>query len=276
MELTKQANVTPTHEFLNYLNDQGKLLRVYTQNIDDLDERAGLKCGFEKDDRVVQLHGDLNTCKCTLCSFKTETTSEIQMKFKDGKPPVCPNCEANAQSRIENGKRAIKVGMLRPNIVLYNEHHATGDLISKIQNGDMRKGPDMLIVMGTSLQIPGVKHILKKFAALVKEKGGLTILINKTRTKEFESVFDHQFQGSCDEVCELLRCGVEKLINEEFVKKQEKESKRIAKIAKEKREADAVSKTPISKFFPVVKPVSEVKPNRDLIDGTINCNKLKT
>jgi NAD-dependent SIR2 family protein deacetylase len=38
---SSQATVTRTHEWFNELGKQGSLLRLYTQNIDDLDKRSG-------------------------------------------------------------------------------------------------------------------------------------------------------------------------------------------------------------------------------------------
>ena len=46
---------TPTHCFLKLLNDQGKLLRCFTQNIDSLETAAGLP-----KDKVVAAHGNFD------------------------------------------------------------------------------------------------------------------------------------------------------------------------------------------------------------------------
>ncbi|KAJ1926672.1 NAD-dependent deacetylase hst3, partial [Linderina pennispora] len=47
-DLVSQASCTPTHKFIKQLDEQGKLLRCYTQNIDSLEKRIGLETAFQK------------------------------------------------------------------------------------------------------------------------------------------------------------------------------------------------------------------------------------
>lgn len=69
-----KALPTATHEFIASLKRLGKLRRVYTQNIDDLEAKAGLRTSLEQQDSqtegaaegsyggnvdCVQLHGSL-------------------------------------------------------------------------------------------------------------------------------------------------------------------------------------------------------------------------
>jgi NAD-dependent SIR2 family protein deacetylase len=46
---------TPTHAFFKVLHDKGKLLRVFTQNIDSLESAAGLPA-----DCIVAAHGNFD------------------------------------------------------------------------------------------------------------------------------------------------------------------------------------------------------------------------
>lgn len=50
---------TPTHFFLKLLADKGKLLRVFTQNIDSLEHIAGLP-----KDKIVAAHGNFDSAHC--------------------------------------------------------------------------------------------------------------------------------------------------------------------------------------------------------------------
>ena len=50
------------HAFLKLLQDKHKLLRNYTQNIDNLEQRAGLKL-----EKLVQCHGSFAKAKCVSC-----------------------------------------------------------------------------------------------------------------------------------------------------------------------------------------------------------------
>lgn len=50
---------TPSHRFLKRIEEAGKLLRVYTQNVDDLERRAGIA-----DEKIIQCHGSLAQSTC--------------------------------------------------------------------------------------------------------------------------------------------------------------------------------------------------------------------
>ena len=50
---------TPSHYFLRLLHEKKKLMRVYTQNIDTLERKAGLA-----DELVVYAHGSTTTSTC--------------------------------------------------------------------------------------------------------------------------------------------------------------------------------------------------------------------
>ncbi|RUO95513.1 DHS-like NAD/FAD-binding domain-containing protein, partial [Jimgerdemannia flammicorona] len=56
---------SPSHYFVKMLEDKGKLLRNYTQNIDTLEHKAGIK-------RVLNCHGSFATASCISCGYKCE------------------------------------------------------------------------------------------------------------------------------------------------------------------------------------------------------------
>lgn len=133
--LSSKARLTKTHGFISYLEKRGTLLRWYTQNIDGLEERALVKDkennDSKKTSKIIQLHGSLKSVKCTLCSHKLPLITEhVEIYFKKGVPPPCPSCDSKAQVRSALGKRPISVGSLRPDVVLYNEHHGEGSLLN--------------------------------------------------------------------------------------------------------------------------------------------------
>ena len=109
-----------------------------------------------------------------------------------------------AQARVARSARALKIGTLRPAIVLYDEPHPLGDEIGQIQAADVRKGPDLLIVMGTSLKVHGLKKLVKEFAKVTHaRKGpktpGIVIFVNKTPPgNEWDGVIDYHVEGDTD------------------------------------------------------------------------------
>ena len=52
-EATVQAEHTHTHAFLQKLWENGRLLKCFTQNIDGLEERVGMRVGMDKVSQCV-------------------------------------------------------------------------------------------------------------------------------------------------------------------------------------------------------------------------------
>lgn len=134
-EIISVKDTTSTHKFIRKMSETGRLLRCYTQNIDGLEEREGMTTNLslgkgkrkragtvlggmvegeeEKGCQVVQLHGDLNTLRCTQCQGLCKYDKEKVESLLDGTAPECPVCARKDQQRRENGKRGTKVGNLR-------------------------------------------------------------------------------------------------------------------------------------------------------------------
>ncbi|KAJ3807370.1 DHS-like NAD/FAD-binding domain-containing protein [Lentinula lateritia] len=237
-----QAEPTPTHDFLKILESKGKLLRSYTQNIDGMEERVGLignagsaasssgkskgkgKCSTLKQCRNVQLHGDIHRVRCQTCSADFPCTQDHLKLFDDGRSPHCPECLQRSNARVARSARALRVGLLRPAIVLYDEAHPLGDEIGIVQSSDVARKPDMLIIMGTSLKVHGLKKLVKEFARVVhnqksssvplsssssplqvrkassaKAFAGKVIFVNKTPPgAEWADVIDYHVSGETD------------------------------------------------------------------------------
>ena len=101
---------------------------------------------------------------------------------------------------MERAARALPVGTLRPSIVLYDENHPLGEQIGDLQVFDLFRKPDLLLIMGTSLKVHGLKRVVREFAKAVHaKKGGLVVFINLTPpSKEWEDVIDIHIQGETD------------------------------------------------------------------------------
>lgn len=70
----KRSEPTFTHQFIKKLSDSNKLIKCYTQNIDGIERKIGLKTEFDceawNESKVIQLHGDLHELRCNLCHEK--------------------------------------------------------------------------------------------------------------------------------------------------------------------------------------------------------------
>ncbi|KAF9460115.1 DHS-like NAD/FAD-binding domain-containing protein [Collybia nuda] len=214
----------PTHHFIKILDTKKKLLRSYTQNIDGLEARVGLlgtssqeakhlgqgKTKIRTSDvRNVQLHGDIHRVRCMSCSAEYPYTIENLEIFKEGTPPDCPECLTRSEARAARSARPIRVGSLRPAVVLYDEPHPLGDFIGSIQSADLARKPDLLIIMGTSLKVHGFKKLVKEFAKTIhtpagssssaKPRVGRVIFVNKTPPPaEWLDIIDYHVEGETD------------------------------------------------------------------------------
>ena len=202
------AKPTATHHFLKWMEERKQVQRVYTQNIDGLEKECGFSDQLSKNNPVVPLHGTLQFVICTICKKRLEMTTLFIEIYDKGSNIDCPECVEKQTQRKKEGKRKTAQGILRPDIVLYNEPHPHGEIIADIVSTDIKKRPDLLIVMGTSLKVNGLKRLVKDLAKAVKQhSNGSVLFINKSEAakNQWNKVFDYQFVGDCDEWTSVLK-----------------------------------------------------------------------
>ncbi|KAK0663478.1 putative NAD-dependent histone deacetylase [Cercophora samala] len=165
-----------------------------------LGPKRGVECVF--------LHGSLAELRCFVCA-KTATweDEERQAETLAGRQPTCPHCAGATAAREERGKRALGVGKLRPDIVLYGEEHPHAHLISPLVQHDLSLGPDMLLILGTSMRVHGLKVLVREFAKAVHDRGGKVVFVNFTKPPEsvWADVLDFWVQWDCDAWVEDLQ-----------------------------------------------------------------------
>lgn len=277
----KEAEPTGSHKFISHLRDRGKLVRCYTQNIDQIEEKVGLSTSLsdgpglkgrfsrrstantsqlskmveevagmdnktpsssDKSNEAgldgsqvsssdgtetpqiegepseqpkqtlkreasrsgvecVFLHGSLELLRCFLCGRVCSwEDDDRELETLSGLQPECPHCAGATAAREERGKRALGVGKLRPDIVLYGEEHPNAHLISPIITHDLALYPDMLLILGTSLRVHGLKIMVREFAKTVHSKGGKVVFVNFTKPSEssWGEIIDYWVQWDCD------------------------------------------------------------------------------
>ena len=206
--LVSKAKPTEFHEMLATLASEGRLLRLYTQNVDGIDTSLPpLETSVPLDPkgpwpRTIQLHGSLDKMVCSKCNTLSAFDPE---KFSGPIPSACPDCIKIDEIRTDHaGKRSHGIGKLRPRMVLYNEHNPDEEAIGRIMSSDLRSRPDAVIVVGTSLEIPGVKRLVREMCGVVRDRrDGVAIWINRGPppiAKEFENCWDLVVAGDCDRV----------------------------------------------------------------------------
>ncbi|KAK3688683.1 hypothetical protein B0T22DRAFT_380471 [Podospora appendiculata] len=153
----------------------------------------GVECVF--------LHGSLAELRCFVCGRTSSWDEDSrQSDTLAGRQPTCPHCAGATAAREERGKRALGVGKLRPDIVLYGEEHPHAHLISPIIQHDLSLGPDMLLILGTSMRVHGLKVLVKEFAKAVHDRGGKVVFVNFTKPPDsvWADVLDYWVQWDCD------------------------------------------------------------------------------
>lgn len=233
-------HTTPTHRFIKTLRDRRKLVRCYTQNIDGLDSRLDLctDLGRGKGNRsrfmkkamdkpgapmrsmpggdldsgceVIQLHGELETLRCTLCQQTCQWKDENEARLLVGSAPTCHFCTITNEDRKNRGKRSTRVGTLRPNIVLYGEEHPSADAVGAITAHDLTLAPDVLLILGTSMHVHGLKVLVKEFAKAVHARAGgkgKVIFVNHSKPcgGVWKDVIDYWVGMDCDEWVGAMR-----------------------------------------------------------------------
>ncbi|KAF9063051.1 DHS-like NAD/FAD-binding domain-containing protein [Rhodocollybia butyracea] len=265
-DLSQAAEPTPFHNLLSSLDTNGRLLRVYTQNIDALESKSGLSFGvpeFEgkrskprnntfqevgdpgpsttsnRAPRCIPLHGTLQQVHCQICNHSFPL-SDYLPSLVLGVPPECPECAAMERTRQLVGKRPRGVGKLRPSVVLYNEAHKDGEGVGEIVQKDLigtkgRSGADLLLVVGTSLRVPGTKRMVREFSKAVHSRGSSSkestpggdeqasqqqpqqplksVYLNldfPVPTRDWEGVFDAWIQGDAQSFAHMLQEELDK------------------------------------------------------------------
>jgi NAD+-dependent protein deacetylase SIR2 len=183
-------------------------MRLYTQNVDGIDtalEPLATTVPLNPKGpwpRTIQLHGGLEKMVCTKCGELSNFNGAL---FEGPNPPSCISCEALEHVRTTvAGKRSHGIGRLRPRIVLYNEFNPDEEAIGAVTRTDIRNRPDAVIVVGTSLKVPGVRRIAREMCAAARSRrDGFTAWINngpEPMGNEFKDCWDLVVRGDCDAV----------------------------------------------------------------------------
>lgn len=74
-------------------------------------------------------------------------------------------------------------------------------MIAKTQAHDIKRKPDLLLVIGTSLQVHGLKLLVKSIARSIHAThNGKVVYVNKSKPalSQWSEMFDFWIEGDCD------------------------------------------------------------------------------
>merc|ERR1711937_260332 len=132
--LKRKVTFNPTK--LGFIRILGILSHYFTQNIDGLDKIAGVS-----DEKLIQVHGSFDSNHCPVCKESVNHNLVIEA-MQDGEPLQCPTC-------LINGKTTCS--WIKPDITFFGE--ALPDKFYKVFDSDALEKCDLLIIIGTSLQV---------------------------------------------------------------------------------------------------------------------------
>lgn len=231
--LPDEKKFSPTHAFIKLLQDKGKLLTCYTQNIDNLETSAGIS-----KDKLIQCHGSFATATCRRKGVKNVhhrvPGTDIFADIRKGKVAYCKLCdeeiEANKEQKKaekkaqEQRKKRFKLtpnkrtptpsfadddndeddddatlhrGVLKPDITFFGEQ-LPNTFFERFTERDC-KVVDLVLVLGTSLKVAPVSEMPNYLPHQVPH-----VYVSREAIRHVE--FDVQCLGDCDDVVvELCR-----------------------------------------------------------------------
>lgn len=218
--LPSTERYSPTHAFIALLQQKGKLLTNYSQNIDNLEATAGIR-----PDKLVQCHGSFATASCVKCGYQVPGEA-IFPDMKAGKIPRCRQCALGSRTTNNSRKRKMakdgtekksrrrpgdydsnsdsefdlptaSCGVMKPDIIFFGE--SLPDSFSKRLTEHDRDLVDLVIVIGTSLKVAPVSELVPFLPPHVPQ-----LYISRTAVDHVN--FDIDLLGDCDVVvAELCR-----------------------------------------------------------------------
>ncbi|KAH6662714.1 DHS-like NAD/FAD-binding domain-containing protein, partial [Halenospora varia] len=179
---------TKFHNILEELARSGQLLCHLTQNIDCMEQRLP-----NLEACTIRLYGQINQARCQKCNWVCEFAPHL---FRGSNLPDCRNCIERSQARTSRGMRALRLGRLRPDVLLYGDTCHEVEIV-KATEVRLVKSPDLVIVAGTRLQVLGARSITERFC----RAGGTTIWISKENpSPKLRPLFDYILEDDCDVV----------------------------------------------------------------------------
>ncbi|GJC86993.1 NAD-dependent protein deacetylase hst4 [Colletotrichum liriopes] len=206
--MVKAAKPTKFHHLLASLAAENRLLRLYSQNVDCIDTNMQpLKTNVPLNTKgpwpkTIQLHGSVEHMVCSKCTDIRPLKTEL---FVGHEAPLCEECKTIDELRTQfEQRRSHGIGRLRPRMVLYNEFNPDEEAIGKVSSVDLKSRPDAVIVVGTSLKIPGVRRLVKELCQVTRSRrDGFTAWINtdsEPQHNDFKDCWDLVVRGKCDDV----------------------------------------------------------------------------
>lgn len=153
-DLYREARPGRGHRALATLIAAGRMSGIITQNIDGLQQAAGVA-----PERVVELHGNGTYALCLDCDLRHEL-ADIRPNFEaSGKAPGCRDCGGIVKSAT------ISFGQAMPEAAMRRAH-------------ELARACDLFLAIGSSLVVQPAAF----FPVLAKRAGARLVIVNREET----------------------------------------------------------------------------------------------
>jgi NAD-dependent deacetylase len=141
------------HQALARWEQQGRLVGVITQNIDELHQRAGSR-------RVLELHGTAMATECQDCHKRFDVEPLLEQFRRTVAVPPCPACGGD---RLKHA--TVSFGQALPPVVMQTAFQ-------------LARRADLLLALGSSLVVEPAASIPRT----AKQHGAKLVIINREAT----------------------------------------------------------------------------------------------
>jgi NAD-dependent deacetylase len=145
------ASPNDAHRALAGLEQTGLAVRILTQNIDGLHQRAGSTAR-----KVLELHGTMRETECVKCGNRTPTEEVLARGEAD---PACPDCG----------------GILKLAVVLFGQY-LDSDVLDHARS--IAAASQLFLAVGSSLQVEPVASLCE----LAVHSGAKLVIVNRDPT----------------------------------------------------------------------------------------------
>jgi NAD-dependent deacetylase len=172
-----RAEPNAAHRALADLDGSGTAVRVLTQNVDGLHQKAGLAAR-----KVLELHGTMHTTRCTSCPVRLPTPEVLERSEED---PRCPECG----------------GILQLDIVLFGQK-LDGEVLDRARK--VAAASEVFLAIGSSLQVEPAASL----CTIALQAGATLVIVNHQPTpydEEADFVLREDIETVIPELCAAVR-----------------------------------------------------------------------
>jgi NAD-dependent deacetylase len=170
-----EAEPNAGHRAIVALQEQGRLVAVMTQNIDELHQRSGIR-----PELVIELHGSMWQVMCWSCRRHSPMATALD-RVRAGDPdPACEVCRGVLKSAT------ISFGQALDPLVLDHAEEAA-------------RACDVLIAVGSTLSV----HPAAGYVPIAKRAGAGLVIVNGEPTA-YDHAADAVIQGSISDILPAL------------------------------------------------------------------------